>query len=148
MELKPGYKQTEVGVIPEDWETVSLVTLGTFSKGRGVRKDEAASGEIPCVRYGEIYTHHNDIIRFFNSRISVEVARASKRLKPGDLLFAGSGETKEEIGKCVAFVDDMEAYAGGDIVILSPTKGHSRFLGYLFNAPIITQQKARGKVMQ
>ena len=21
MELKPGYKQTEVGVIPEDWDT-------------------------------------------------------------------------------------------------------------------------------
>ena len=23
MELKPGYKQTEVGVIPEDWEIVT-----------------------------------------------------------------------------------------------------------------------------
>ena len=24
MELKPGYKQTEVGVIPEDWEVEPL----------------------------------------------------------------------------------------------------------------------------
>ena len=24
MELKPGYKQTEVGVIPEDWDDRSL----------------------------------------------------------------------------------------------------------------------------
>ena len=24
MELKPGYKQTEVGVIPEDWDCVSI----------------------------------------------------------------------------------------------------------------------------
>jgi len=35
MELKPGYKQTEVGVIPEDWEVkrlgefASLVTSGS-----------------------------------------------------------------------------------------------------------------------
>ena len=24
MELKPGYKQTEVGVIPEDWEVLKV----------------------------------------------------------------------------------------------------------------------------
>ena len=29
MEVKPGYKQTEVGVIPEDWE---VDTLGELSK--------------------------------------------------------------------------------------------------------------------
>ncbi|HBP86142.1 MAG TPA: restriction endonuclease subunit S [Nitrospiraceae bacterium] len=141
-EVKPGYKQTEVGQIPEDWEPVPMKTLGTFSKGQGICKGEATSGDIPCVRYGEIYTHHNDIIRTFNSRISAEVAKTSKRLKKGDLLFAGSGETKEEIGKSVAFVGDEEAYAGGDIVILSPSKGNSKFFGYLFNSPIISSQKA------
>lgn len=142
MELKPGYKLTEVGVIPEDWEVFPVGSLGTFSKGRGIRKDEAASGEIPCIRYGEIYTHHNDIVRSFNSRISDEVARSSKRLFNGDLLFAGSGETKEEIGKCVAFLCDEETYAGGDIVILTPKKGNSKFFGYLFNTPIVVRQKA------
>ncbi len=25
MEVKPGYKQTEVGVIPEDWEVTFLI---------------------------------------------------------------------------------------------------------------------------
>ena len=142
MELRPGYKQTEVGVIPEDWQLVPMGSLGTFGKGQGIRKDEAASGDIPCVRYGELYTHHNDIIRSFNSRISLDVAKTSKRLNKDDLLFAGSGETKEEIGKCVAFVGDEEAYAGGDIVILSPSTGVSSFLGYLFNAPMVASQKA------
>lgn len=137
-----GYKQTEVGVVPEDWNVVPLGSLGNFSKGQGIRKDEASSGDIPCIRYGELYTHHNDIVRVFNSRISAAVARSSKRLKQGDLLFAGSGETKEEIGKCVAFVGDGEAYAGGDIVILSPNKGVPTFFGYLFNAPVIARQKA------
>jgi type I restriction enzyme, S subunit len=139
---KSKYKHTEVGEIPEDWNVVLLGSLGTFSKGQGIRKDEAASGEIPCVRYGEIYTHHSDHVRAFNSFISTHVAQSSKRLRRGDLLFAGSGETKEEIGKCVAFLQDIEAYAGGDIVILSPEKGDSPFFGYLFNAPVIARQKA------
>lgn len=141
-QVPKGYKQTEVGVIPEDWNVVPLGSLGSFSKGQGIRKDEASSGDIPCIRYGELYTHHNDIVRVFNSRISAAVARSSKRLKQGDLLFAGSGETKEEIGKCVAFVGDEEAYAGGDIVILSANKGVPTFFGYLFNAPVIARQKA------
>lgn len=116
-------------------------SLGKFAKGQGISKDESASGDIPCVRYGEIYTCHNNIIRVFRSRTSADVARTSKRLKKGDLLFASSGETKEEIGKCVAFIGNEEAYAGGDIIILSPTKGCSAFFGYLFDAPAVVRQK-------
>jgi type I restriction enzyme, S subunit len=125
-----------------EWEVKRLGELGTFSKGSGVRKDESLSGDLPCVRYGEIYTQHNDYIKEFNSSISAEVAATAKLLKKGDLLFAGSGETKEEIGKCVAFVDALEAYAGGDIVILRPDNADSIFLGYYLNTKPITLQKA------
>lgn len=140
--MRPGYKQTEVGSIPEEWEVLPLAALGTFSKGQGIRKSETASGDVPCVRYGEIYTHHHDVVRSYYSHISRTVARTSKRLSKGDILFAGSGETKEEIGKAVAFVDDREAYAGGDIVILSPRSASSEYLGYLLNSPQVTRQKA------
>ena len=104
-----------------NWEVKQLGNIGHFLKGRGVKKDEAQSGTLPCIRYGEIYTHHNDYIKSFNSWISPQVAATATKLKQGDLLFAGSGETKEEIGKCVAFIDDCEAYAGGDTVILRAT---------------------------
>jgi type I restriction enzyme S subunit len=63
-------------------------------------------------------------------------------LRQGDILFAGSGETKEDIGKCVAFLDDFEAYAGGDIVILRPRGFDSRYLGYALNAAEVNRQKA------
>jgi type I restriction enzyme, S subunit len=36
MELKPGYKQTDVGVIPEDWEVVSIGSLASFTSGSGI----------------------------------------------------------------------------------------------------------------
>ncbi len=125
-----------------EWETKLLGDLGRFLKGRGVKKDEARSGDLPCIRYGEIYTHHNDYIHTYNSWISPEVAAAAMPLKQGDLLFAGSGETKEEIGKCVAFIEDVEAYAGGDIVILRPNNANAMFLGYYCNTPPISSQKA------
>ena len=66
----------------------------------------------------------------------------ARRLRTGDVLFAGSGETKEEIGKCVAFVDKFEAYAGGDSVILRPEEADSLFLGYYLNTTRMALQKA------
>ena len=125
-----------------EWNERKLGTLGSFIKGRGVSKSEALSGDLPCVRYGELYTRHEDIIRDFQSRISVEVAKSAMRLKKGDILFAGSGETKEEIGKCAALTHEVEAYAGGDIVILRTSEGDPAFLGYYLNTPPINRQKA------
>jgi type I restriction enzyme, S subunit len=134
--------QTRLPGFEGEWETKRLGEIGAFFKGSGVKKDESQSGPLPCIRYGEIYTRHNDYIKEFHSFISTQVAATACPLKKGDLLFAGSGETKEEIGKCVAFVDDFEAYAGGDIVILRPQGIDSLFLGYSLNTPLISRQKA------
>jgi type I restriction enzyme S subunit len=134
--------QTRLPGFTGKWETKRLGEVGAFLKGSGVKKDESQSGQLPCIRYGEIYTRHNDYIKEFHSFISTQVAATACLLKKGDLLFAGSGETKEEIGKCVAFVDDFEAYAGGDIVILRPQGVDSLFLGYSLNTPSINRQKA------
>lgn len=126
----------------EGWAVKKLGEVGKFSKGQGIKKDDAQSGEIPCVRYGELYTRHNDYVKGFHSFISREISLTAKRLKIGDILFAGSGETKEEIGKCAAFINDFEAFAGGDIVILSPVNQSSLFLGFLLNTPSVQKQKA------
>ncbi|TXJ24962.1 MAG: restriction endonuclease subunit S [Chitinophagaceae bacterium] len=142
MEVKKGYKQTEIGMIPSDWEVKRLGELGRFSKGQGIKKDEAQSGDIPCIRYGEIYTKHDNVIKEFYSFISPSVAKTAKKIRQGDILFAGSGETKEEIGKCVANTISAEAYAGGDIVILSPLNADPLLLGYLLNSPPIAKQKS------
>ena len=145
-DVPPGYKRTEVGVIPEDWNTPKLGSLGGFFKGQGVKRAESDTGNIPCVRYGEIYTHHDEIVRRFVSHISWKVADTATPLRTGDILFAGSGETKTEIGKAVAFIGEHEAYAGGDIVILRQQSADPRYLGYVLNAPVaICQKSSKGQ---
>lgn len=124
------------------WTFYQLGHLGWFLKGYGVKKDEAQSGDLACVRYGEIYTHHDEYIKVFNSWISPEVAANATQIEYGDILFAGSGETKEEIGKCVAFVDEIEAYAGGDVIVFRADGHDPFFLGYYLNSIPISRQKA------
>jgi len=51
-ELKPGYKQTEVGVIPEDWEVRPLGQLGSWRGGATPSMQNPAfwaNGTIPWV---------------------------------------------------------------------------------------------------
>lgn len=127
----------------EPWISTSLDELGDFFKGRGISREEANSGEMPAIRYGEIYTDHNNYIRHFKSYISREVAERSFLLQNGDLCFTASGETLEEIGKTVAFASDEIAYAGGDIIILRPTKEiNPIFFGFLLNTPPVVKQKS------
>lgn len=143
MTIPKGYKQTELGIIPDDWEVKTFGELGSFSKGSGISRAESNTGNIPCVRYGEIYTHHNDYIKKYNSFISSEVAKKAKLLHCGDILFAGSGETKEDIGKSIAFIENIEAYAGGDIIILSTSANicDAKFIGYVSNTSFVNKQK-------
>ena len=130
--------------VPTGWARQPLTKLGSFHKSRGAsKKDEQESG-IPVVRYGELYTRHNDVIRGFHSFVSEERAADYTKLEVGDLLFAGSGETLAEIGKSAVYLGPEEAHGSGDIIILRPTSGvDPRFLGYASNGPDAVGQKSR-----
>jgi len=128
--------------IPSDWEVSQLGQLGTFSKGKGILKEQVIKEGLPCIRYGEIYTTHDFIIKKFKSFISENLAEESKEIKNGDILFAGSGETVEEIGKAVAYIKDEKAYAGGDIIILSTKKETNvSCLSYILETDFVKKQK-------
>jgi type I restriction enzyme S subunit len=66
MELKPGYRQTEVGVIPEDWTLRSLGELVTFLDGqrRPVKDADRAKmrGSIPYYGASGIVDYVNDYL--------------------------------------------------------------------------------------
>ena len=97
-----------------DWEQRKFTELGKLYYGKSAPKwSVVEKGGTPCIRYGELYTLHHNYIKTYNSHISKEVALFATKIQKGDILFACSGETKEEIGKCAALVDEVEAYAGG-----------------------------------
>ena len=119
--------------LPHGWNTKTLGEIGTFLKGKGIAKAEIVETGKPCIRYGQIYSVYDYFVEEFKSFINETSAKDSERIYKNDLLFAGSGETLEDIGKCVAYIKDEEAYAGGDIIILRPNSEDAHYLGYLLN---------------
>jgi type I restriction enzyme S subunit len=125
-----GKPVQEKGELPEGWQIKPLGSFGSFSKGKGISNNLKRETGLPCITYGEIYGKHEIVIKEFCSFIDGGTAQNSQLISKGDILFAGSGETLDEIGKCVAFTKDIKAYAGGDIVIFRPKNIDSLYLSY------------------
>ena len=135
--------QTRLPGFSGEWKTKRLGELGTFAKGYGIRRSDLSDNGLPCVLYGELYTRYGESIVNPVSKVPQEVAQTALPIEAGELLFAGSGETIEDIGRCAAYLGTSTAYAGGDIIVLTPTEGNSLYLGHLMNHPSVSAQKAR-----
>jgi type I restriction enzyme S subunit len=135
--------RTRLAGFTDDWVHLKLGSLGLLLKGRGVRRDDVREVGIPCIRYGELYTVFRDYTHTVESHIDAPVAATALPIRTGDLLFAGSGETREEIGMCVAYVGDRPAVAGGDIIVLRGSDFNPVYLACLLNTPAVAAQKAR-----
>ncbi len=127
----------------QSWRTVKLAELGSFLKGRGVKRDDVRPSGTACIRYGELYTTFRNYASEVVSYVDRTVAATALPIRTGDLLFAGSGETRDEIGMCVAYVGGGPAVAGGDIVVLRGSEFNPIFLASLANMPYVASQKAR-----
>jgi len=126
-----------------EWSKCKLGSLGALLKGTGISRNDSNSGNLPAVRYGELYTKHRNYVNSYFSHISKEVASNAQRVYRGDILFAASGETKEDIGKCSAIIYETAAYAGGDILIFRPTAQLDPvFMGTLLNMADARKQRA------
>ena len=117
------------------WEYKQLSSLGSFSKGVGISKADIVPQGAPCIRYAEIYTNYNFQLSQCLSHIPTEIAQKSTPIAYGNILFAGSGETAEDIGKSVAYLGKDTAYASGDIIIftLKDKKENALFFSYYLN---------------
>ena len=133
-----------LGQIPAHWEVQRLGAMGRITKCSGGTKAHEVAEGIPCVRYGDLYTYHGSAITKTRSFVSPAHSGSYSRIRYGDLLFAASGETMDEIGKSSVNLLDGEALCGGDVILLRPTIPVSaRFLGYAANAPYVVHQKSR-----
>ena len=102
------------------------------------------SAGVPCIRYGDLYTTHHNFIQRSRSFISNERVADYTPIRFGDVLFASSGETLDEIGKSAANVMQTDACCGGDVIIFRPTESvDARYLGYVMDCRPVAAQKAR-----
>jgi len=91
MELAVGYKQTEVGVIPEDWEERKLGSVCKLINGRGFKPYEWKDSGLPIIRIQNL--NGSDDFNYFDGHYAKKL-----EIEPKQLLFAWSGSRGTSFG--------------------------------------------------
>ena len=103
--LKKGYKQTEVGVIPEDWtvqsfaDTFRILNNNTFSRA----ELNYVSGQFKNIHYGDILIRFPEVLDCTRDDVpyindEARISGSAQVLQNGDIVMADTAED-ETVGK-------------------------------------------------
>lgn len=84
MEVKSGYKQTEIGLIPNDWELYRLDRVAKLLNGKSYKQEELLnSGKYKVLRVGNFFSNNS----WYYSDLELE---ENKYVYKNDLMYAWS----------------------------------------------------------
>ena len=111
MEVKPGYKQTEVGVIPEEWEVMPLIDVCELDIADGIHTNSQRRQIVRLVLHRDMATTSSndrvaitDITTFVSKSDTALTARPEDRTmscyrlteRSGNLAVIPSGDVASE----------------------------------------------------
>jgi type I restriction enzyme S subunit len=130
-----GYKLTEVGVIPDEWDVMRFCEIGKLSKGKGLLKDDIKrSGSIPAIPYTALYTDYSEVLDYTLIKWFIDDESQSVIVSEPCLLFASSSNMEANTGKASALIGDTPVAIGREIIIFK-TSSDCKFISYLLSTP-------------
>lgn len=130
MEIKTGFKQTEIGVIPEDWEIVQLADVFTFKNGLNKEKQFFGKGT-PIVNYMDVYKNSGIVESDISGRVTLSPQEIKNyEVKKGDVFFTRTSETIEEIGLSTVVLSNVKDTVFSGFVLRARPKNERLALQY------------------
>lgn len=127
-----------------EYKTLGEIAVDIY-RGAGITRDQVTAEGTPCVRYGEIYTTYGVWFDKCVSHTDESKLLSKKYFEHGDILFAITGESVDDIAKCCVYIGHEKCLAGGDIVVLKHNQ-NPKYLSYALATTDACQQKSKGKV--
>jgi type I restriction enzyme S subunit len=91
MEVKPGYKKSEVGVIPEEWDVAQISDVCRLVNGRGFKPFEWQTTGLPIIRIQNL--NGSEDFNYYSGQYNPKIL-----IEHGQLLFAWSGSRGTSFG--------------------------------------------------
>jgi len=134
--MPKGYKDSELGRIPEDWEVVCLGDIGQALIGLTYSPNDTAEFGTLVLRSSNV---QNGKLSFDNN-VFVRMALPDRVIvKEGDILICVRNGSRQLIGKCALIDKKTEGSAFGAFMSVYRTKSYG-FIFYQFQSNIIQNQ--------
>lgn len=141
MELIAGYKPSDVGALPEDWDVLPLGKLvRSVEYGSAAKSD--VKGAVPVLRMGNL---QGGKIDWSDLVYTDDIDEINKyRLQSGDVLFNRTN-TIDLVGKTSIYEGDCPAIFAGYLIRINvvPELLDSRFLNYVLNTEFSRKYSAK-----
>jgi type I restriction enzyme S subunit len=142
-QIRPGYKQSELGIIPDDWDTPLLGDLFLFKNGLNKSKQYFGYGT-PIVNYMDVYNLSGIRSVDIHGRVSLNKQELKNfEVRKGDVLFTRTSETVDEVGIASVILDELEDTVFSGFVLRARPKDDSledAFKKYCFASATIRDQ--------
>ncbi len=139
--VRQGYKQTEIDVIPEDWEDVRIEEIAKICMCKRIFAEQTSeSGEIPFYKIG---TFGKEADAYISKKLYEEYKAKFSYPEEGDVLLSAAGT----LGRTVVF-DGRDAYfQDSNIVWLSINKDRlcNEYLKHYYS--VIKWQSSEGSTI-
>ena len=139
MEVRPGYKQTEVGVIPENWNVKRLGELGEALIGLTYKPSDVRKHGMLVLRSSNI---QNDVLAFDdNVFVDTDIPERIK-VRSGDVLVCVRNGSRNLIGKATLLDERTVGMTFGAFMAVyrSPI---GKLTSYLFQSEILARISQR-----
>lgn len=122
--VKEGYKQTGIGVIPEDWECVELLSKCNLLNGLTYTPNDIVNNGLLVIRSSNV--QNNQLV--FVDNVYVDLAIDEQKLiKKDDIVICVRNGSAALIGKCAMATKDYQVTFGAFMAVL---RGENN--GYIF----------------
>lgn len=119
---------------------MKMSEIGRFIRGNGLQKKDFTESGVPCIHYGQIYTHYGTFASKTKSFVNEDTAKRCKKAHSGDLIFATVSENIEDVCKCVAWLGDDEICISGDSLAFYHNQ-NPKYLAYYFQTTVFADYK-------
>lgn len=143
------FKQTEIGLIPEDWEIRKLGSIFKFIPNNTISRDNLVNqGTVMNVHYGDILIKYDSILDIKNNEIPfindsvISNSKFNEFAKDGDILIADTAED-EMVCKATELynIENRKLVSGLHTMWIRPiTEFKPKYLGYFFNSTFYHNQ--------
>ena len=144
MELKEGYKKTEVGVIPSDWNAIPVGKILEFKNGLNKAKEYFGNGT-PIVNYMDVFNNPGIFEQDVEGKVTLTANEIRNyQIKQGDVFFTRTSETVDEIGMSSVLLENITAAVFSGFVLRGRPKND--ILDLLYKQYCFRAKKVRKQI--
>lgn len=126
----------------DDVEWKALGEIASITRGGSFQKKDFVENGLPCIHYGQMYTHFRTYTNKTLTFLNKEVFDKSRIAQPNDIVMAVTSENVEDVCSCVAWLGNENIAVSGHTAIIHHNQ-NAKYLAYYFQTSAFFKQKQK-----